>query len=59
MHRIAALLLAGPLAARADARPDPAVSPNPGSGITSSDGGARTLGDQPKVGAATRTGPTP
>lgn len=58
MHRTAAFLLAILLAACADARPDPVVSSNLDSGITSSNGGgARALGNQPGVGMTTRVGP--
>ncbi len=58
MHRIVAFLPAGLLTACADARPDPAVSPKLDSGITSSGGGACTLG-QPNADVAIRTGLTP
>ena len=57
MPRTVAILLAAFLAACANARPDPVVSPQLDSGITSSNGGGtRTLGNQPNVGVTTRTG---
>ena len=58
MFRIFAILLASLLAACADTRPDPVVSPGLDSGITSSNGGGtRTLGNQPNVGVTTRVAP--
>jgi len=58
MHRIVAFLPAGLLTACADACPDPAVSPKLDGGITSSGGGACTLG-RSNADVAIRTGPTP
>ncbi len=58
MHRIAALVLAGLLAACANVRPDPVASPKLDSGITSSSGGGmRALGNDPDVGVTTRVSP--
>lgn len=57
MHRIAAFLLISLLAACADARPDPVVSPKLDSGITSNNGGGmRMLGNQPNMGVTTPVG---
>ena len=58
MHRVAIVAFATLLAACAEVRPDPVVSPQLDSGITSSNGGGqRALGNQPNVGVTTRVGP--
>ncbi|HEY0203277.1 MAG TPA: hypothetical protein VGC15_03895 [Acetobacteraceae bacterium] len=58
MNRIFALLLLSSMVACADVRPDPVVSPQLDSGVTSSNGGGtRALGNQPGVGVTTRVGP--
>jgi hypothetical protein len=58
MRFVFPLLLAGLLAACANARPDPVASPQLNSGVTSnSGGGAQALGNQPNIGVTTRTAP--
>ena len=57
MRRTEVVLPATVLAACANSRPDPIVSSQLDSGITSSNGGGkRALGSQPNVGVTTRTG---
>ena len=57
MRVIITLLSFGLLAACAEVRPSPLVSPALDSGVTSSNGGGtRTLGNQPSVGVTTPVG---
>lgn len=58
MNRVLTLLFAALLAACANAKPDPVVSPQLDSGITSDNGGGmRALRNQPNVGVNNRATP--